>query len=96
MEKEEILKLIRNLNPQIQDKYNAQIKAIFGSYVRGEETPDSDLDVLVEFNESANLLDLVELSQFLEDEIHINIDVVPIDTVRKEIKKQVMKEAILV
>ncbi|GAB6056579.1 nucleotidyltransferase [Methanobacterium movens] len=96
MEKEEILKLIRNLNPQIQDKYNAQIKAIFGSYVRGEETPDSDLDVLVEFNESANLLDLVGLSQFLEDEIHINIDVVPIDTVRKEIKKQVMKEAILI
>jgi predicted nucleotidyltransferase len=96
MKKDEIIKLIRNLNPQIQDKYNAQIKAIFGSYVRGEETPESDLDVLVEFNDSANLLDLVGLSQFLEDEIHIKIDVVPIDTVRKEIEKEVMKEAILV
>jgi hypothetical protein len=36
------------LNPQIQEKYKAQVKAIFGSYVRGEETPESDLDVLVE------------------------------------------------
>lgn len=96
MEKIEIIKLIRSLNPQIQEKYKAQVKAIFGSYVRGEETPESDLDILVEFNDNANFLDLVGLSQFLEDEIHIKVDVVPIDTVRKEIEKQVMKEAILV
>jgi hypothetical protein len=61
-----------------------------------KKPPESDLDVLVEFSDNANLLDLVGLSQFLEDEIHIKVDVVPIDTVRKEIEKQVMKEAILV
>lgn len=94
MNKDEILKTIRGLNPQIKEKYKADVKAIFGSYVRGEQNPESDLDVLVEFYPEANLIHLIGLSQFLEDEIHIPVDVVPIDTIRKEIEKQVLKEAI--
>jgi len=94
MDKEEIIKIIRDLNPQIQERYKANVKAIFGSYVHGLATPDSDLDVLVEFNPDANLLDLVGLSQFLEDNIHVRVDVVPIDTLRKEIEKQVLEEAV--
>jgi hypothetical protein len=89
-----ILRIIRISNPIIKKKYKGQVKCIFGSYVRGEEGPGSDLDVLVEFKDNANLLDLVGISQFLEDRIHIPVDVVPIDTVREEIKEQVLREAI--
>ncbi len=94
MKNEEIIEIIRTLNPLIQKKYKGSIKCIFGSYVRGEEGPESDLDVLVEFKDDANLLDLVGISLFLEDKIHIPVDVVPIDTVREEIKEQVLREAI--
>lgn len=94
MEKEEIIEIIRDLNPQIQEKYKGSVKCIFGSYVRGEESLKSDLDVLVEFKKNANLLDLVGISLFLEDRIHVPVDVVPIDTVREEIKEQVFREAI--
>jgi len=48
----------------------------------------------VEFKDNANLRDLVGISQFLEDKIHIPVDVVPIDSVRDEIKEQVLMEAI--
>jgi len=48
----------------------------------------------VEFKDDANLLDLVGISQFLEDRIHIPVDVVPIDAVREEIREQVLREAI--
>jgi predicted nucleotidyltransferase len=91
---EEIISHIRKLNPTIEKKYKAKVKSIFGSYVRGDENPESDLDVLVEFKDNANLLDLVGLSNFLEEKLDIPIDVVPEDTIRKEIKKQVLKEAI--
>jgi predicted nucleotidyltransferase len=94
MKKEEIIEIIRISNPMIQKKYKGIVKCIFGSYVRGEEGPGSDLDVLVEFKDNANLLDLVGISQFLEDKIHIPVDVVPIDAVREEIKEQVLREAI--
>lgn len=94
MKKEEIIEIIRISNPKIQEKYKGRVKGIFGSYVKGEEGPDSDLDVLVEFNDDASLLDLVGISLFLEDRIHIPVDVVPIDAVREEIRDQVLREAI--
>lgn len=96
MNKEEIIKIIRQLNPEIEVKYNARVKGVFGSYVRDEQGPQSDLDVLVNFNEGANLLDLVGLSIYLEEKLNIPVDVVPVDTVRKEIKKQVMREAVII
>lgn len=90
----EIIETIRQLNPIMEVKFKARVKGVFGSYVRGEERHDSDLDVLVEFQEGANLLDLVGISNYLEDELKIRVDVVPVDTLRQEIKDQVMEEAV--
>ena len=92
----EIIEIIRELNPLIENKYKARVLSVFGSYARGEESKSSDLDVLVEFYPGANLLDLVGLANFLKDELNINVDVVPVDTLRPEIKDQVFKEAISV
>lgn len=62
--------------------------------MREEENDKSDLDVLVEFEEEANLLHLVGLSLFLEEKLHLPVDVVPYDSVREEIRSHVLKEAI--
>ena len=91
---QEIVEIIGQLNPLLEAKYKARVKGIFGSYVRGEETRKSDLDVLVEFQKEANLLDLVGLSNYLEEKLHLSVDVVPVDTIRPEIKEQVFKEAV--
>ena len=91
---QEIVEIIGQLNPLLEAKYKARVKGIFGSYVRGEETRESDLDVLVEFQKGANLLDLVGLSNYLEEKLHLSVDVVPVDTIRPEIKEQVFKEAV--
>ena len=96
MRTSEIIEIIRKLNPLIEEKYKAKVLSVFGSYARAEETEKSDLDVLVEFYSGANLLDLVGLANFLEDELKIHVDVVPVDTIRPEIKDQVFKEAISV
>lgn len=72
-----------------------QVLSVFGSYARGEESKSSDLDVLVEFYPGDNLLDLVGLANFLEDDFKIGVNVVPVDTL-PEIKDQVFKEAISV
>jgi hypothetical protein len=70
------------------------LKGIFGSYVRGEESPGSDLDVLVEFDEGANLLDLVGLSNFLEEKLRCPVDVVPQSALRMELKTDILKETV--
>lgn len=52
--------------------------AIFGSVARGEETPDSDIDLLVEFVEGASLFDLVRIQMDAEDLLGRNVDVVSV------------------
>jgi len=94
MRKEEILEILKEVKDEAKQKYKAKVKGIFGSYVRGEESNISDIDILVEFEEEANLLHLVGLSLFLEEKLHHSVDIVPDDSVREEIREYILKEAI--
>lgn len=60
------LEEIRNRIYPILKRYDVTKASIFGSYVRGEETPGSDIDILIEFNEEKSLLDLAGLKIELE------------------------------
>ena len=60
----------------IREKYKAEIKGIFGSYVRSDFHADSDLDLLVDFDDGADLMDHVNLQRFLEDRLECKIDVI--------------------
>lgn len=96
MKKDEILTAIKSLSNIIKRDYHAEIIGLFGSFARGEEKASSDIDVLVRFDDDASLLDLVGLADFLEEQFHIKVDVVPIDTIREEIKEDVLKEAVYI
>ncbi len=93
MSTSEILHILNGLKQEVRQRYKAEIKGIFGSYVRDEEKKESDIDVLVEFDEGANLLDLTGLSLFLEEKLNCRVDVVPESAIRKEIKDSILKEA---
>lgn len=67
---------------------------VFGSYVRGEQKRGSDIDILVKFDEGATLIDFVGLSIYLENKLKIKVDIVPIDSIREEIRDKILKEAI--
>ncbi|MBF0556528.1 MAG: nucleotidyltransferase family protein [Nitrospirae bacterium] len=86
-----ILRRLRNLKPNVKQMYKAEIKGIFGSYVRGEQTMGSDLGVLVEYDDGANLLDHVGLSLYLEEQLGFPVDVVPESALREEIREDVLK-----
>ena len=94
MKKEEIIKRLKKVRNEVGRKYKAQIKGIFGSYVRGEEKEGSDVDILVEFRDGASFLNLVGLANFLEERLNNPVDIVPADTIRKEIKEQILREVI--
>jgi len=90
----EIINVLSGLREEIRSKFKAEIIGVFGSYVRGEQKKSSDIDILVRFLEGATLFDFVGLANFLEEKLNIKVDIVPIDTIRKEIKEDVLKEAI--
>ena len=90
---EEILKIFKN---DIKQNYKAEIVGIFGSFVRGEQKSDSDVDILVIFHKDATLFDFMRLSMFLQEKLGIDVDIVPQDTIREELREGIMKEAILI
>jgi predicted nucleotidyltransferase len=94
MNKEKIIKILKEVNAEVEQRYKARLKGIFGSFAKGEESARSDVDILVEFKEGANLLHLVGLSLFLEENLHLPVDLVPFDAIRKEIRDSILKEAI--
>ncbi|MBI2934392.1 MAG: nucleotidyltransferase family protein [Chloroflexi bacterium] len=90
----EIRLVIKSLGEEVRKEYKAEILSVFGSYARGEQEQTSDIDVLVKFHSGATLLDMVGLADLLEDKLGARVDVVPVETLRKEIKDAVISEAI--
>ena len=72
------------------------LRGIFGSFARGEESESSDIDILVDFKEGADLFDFVGLSLFLEEKLHRPVDIVATDTIKSEIRNTILKEAIYI
>jgi len=63
----EIKQILQAQKPYLYEKYGVIEVGVFGSYVRGEQRPDSDIDILIELTDPPriSLLDLVELEDYL-------------------------------
>ncbi|RZB35819.1 MAG: uncharacterized protein SRB2_02811 [Desulfobacteraceae bacterium Eth-SRB2] len=96
MTAEEILVRLRELKPQVFQKFRAKEIQLFGSNVRREQNAESDIDILVDFEDEADLFDLTGLAIFLEDELQQKVDVVPKRALRKELQESILNEAIAV
>ena len=64
--------------------------AIFGSYARGEETPESDVDILVDLPRSLSLLGFVGLKFHLEEILDKKVDVVEYDAIKPVIRDSIL------
>lgn len=69
---------------------------MFGPCVRGEQTDVSDIDVLVDSEEGADLFDQVGMALFLEEELRRRVDLVPRRALRAELKESVLSELVFV
>ncbi len=96
VDREQLLAKLRQLKPEITVRYKVKTIGIFGSFVRDEQSPASDIDVLVSFEEDADLFDFVGLAQFLEDQLQKEIDVVPQDALKLELREAVFREVVSV
>jgi predicted nucleotidyltransferase len=68
---------------RIAGRHHARDVRVFGSVARGTDRPDSDLDLLVTFDEDASLLDQAALIRELEDVLGLPVDVVSADALRE-------------
>lgn len=85
--KEKIIKIL---------KRNKVVRAgIFGSYARGEEKKNSDIDILVEIGaEKFSLLDFSGLKIELEEELNKKVDLVEYCVINSRVKEQILNEEV--
>ena len=87
---EEIKNIMRAHRSELSENYSVKNIGIFGSYRRGEQREASDLDVLVEFEKPVSLLALVSLENHLADITGLNVDVVPKEDIRPELREEIL------
>lgn len=88
--------ILRREFPALSAKYHVNSMEVFGSYARQEQNEDSDLDLLVTFNQTPGLLKFVELENHLSDLLGIKVDLVMKDALKPNIGQRIIKEAITV
>ena len=95
MDRDEILQVLRDHQAELR-AMGVKSLAIFGSVARGEATPESDVDVLVEFDGPATFDRFMETKFFLEDLLGCSVDLVTRQALKPRIRPHVEREALYV
>ena len=82
--------------PRLCEDYSVRSLEIFGSFVRGDASPDSDLDLLVEFDETPTLFRFVRLENELSQLLGIKVDLVMKDSLKPVLGARILAEAIAI
>jgi len=73
-------------------RYGVSKAALFGSTVRNQMRPDSDIDILVQIDTDISLLEFVGLKLDLEEALNTSVDLVEYDTIKPLIRDRILKE----
>lgn len=91
-----IIRVLRSHLPELQQRYGVSYLGVFGSYVRGEHKPKSDLDILVEFAHPPTLFEFIAIEQQLSELTGIKVDLVMKKVLKPNIGRQILAEVVAV
>ena len=94
--RDQILAFLSQNKKLFRDKYHIVRIGLFGSYSRGEQNPDSDIDILVEFEENTqDLYDLkIQLKEFFHIQLGIDVDICREKYIKPRFKSYILKETV--
>jgi predicted nucleotidyltransferase len=92
----EIKQILQAQKPYLAERYGVTEIGVFGSYVRDEQRPDSDVDILIELERPPriDLIDLVNLEYYLSDLLGVKVDVAIKENLKKRIGKRILNEVV--
>ena len=91
----EIMALLKKQKKLLEKKYKIKEIGIFGSYTRGDQTPQSDLDILVNYaDDSVDIFDFLDLKEYLSDLMQIDVDLVMKDGLKPIMGKDILEEVL--
>jgi uncharacterized protein len=91
---EDIRNILKSNESTLRDKFKAVKFYLFGSYARGEQTAESDIDLLVETDKSMDMFEFVNLKYYLEELFGKNVDLGTPTSIKSFVKDRILKEAV--
>ena len=91
---DEITEILKEHKKEICERYKVKEIGVFGSFARGEQRKSSDVDILVEFEETTDVFQLIDLEDYLQELLKKKVDVVRKRAIRPELKDVILKEVV--
>lgn len=96
MKPSEALNLYRQEIRFIVEQHHAKNARVFGSVVVGEDTENSDLDLLVDTTQQTTLFDIAEIQNQLQKLLKVPVDVLTPNGLPKQFRARVLQESVAV
>jgi predicted nucleotidyltransferase len=94
MKKQQALNTLAKLKPELVKRFGVTRLALFGSTVRDEARPESDIDIVVAFDSPATSAKYFGVQFYLEDELGVPVDLVTEKAMRPELRPFIEREAV--
>ena len=90
----EIRQILQAQKPYLHEKYGVTEVGIFGSYVRGEQRPDSDVDILIELEQPVriSLFDLIDLEEYLSELLEMKVQTAVKKNLKSRLRPYILRE----
>jgi len=92
---QEIIQILKEHQEELRETYKVKHLKVFGSYAKGEQTEDSDLDLIVSFEETPTLLMFIGLKEYLEGITGVEVDLVTEDGISPYVKPYINEVEVL-
>ena len=92
----QIQSILSKHKEELRRKYNVKEIGVFGSYVRGEQKKSSDIDILVEFEESICFFKFLEMEEHISKILSVKVDLVTKNALKPRIGEHILKEVVAI
>jgi uncharacterized protein len=92
LSKEQILDTLRHHDDVLRGRFKVSSIGLFGSFVRGSQRKLSDVDLLVEFEETVSMFEFIRLENYLSNALGHNVDLVMKSALKPRIGEQILAE----
>ncbi|OKH20781.1 nucleotidyltransferase family protein [Chroogloeocystis siderophila] len=93
MKRDEVLAILLAHQTKLKD-FNVKSLSLFGSVARDEASAESDVDLLVEFEQPVGLLTFVRLQRYLEKILECSVDLGTTDSLKSYLQEPVLREVV--
>ena len=96
MKREEVLRILSQHRGQLEQRHGVRFIALFGSVARDQVSPESDIDLLVEFATRPGFDGYMRLKEYLESLLDRRVDLVMTGALKPSLRPEIEREAIRV